>query len=148
MILEKIQSFFPKVKKIVDAKKPASIEVTEKDCASKGLKDHTECAMAVACKRKFHLDGVIISRSLAYLVKGEQARRFLLPPSVSREIVSFDRGAGFAPGSYRLSAMTPGKIMGVKQSYSRQERNKPDDKRRMRHITANVRGVLAGKEAE
>ena len=85
-----VKKFFPNVTRVVDASRNASIEVTTKDSQSKAVKDHNDCAMAVACKRKFHLDGVIISRTTAYLVKGTQARRFKLPSSVSREIVSFD----------------------------------------------------------
>ncbi len=89
-----VQKFFPKVERVVDAHRNAAIEVTAKDSSSKAVRDHNACAMAVACKRKFHLDGVIISRSVAYLIKGTQARRFMLPDSVSREVVSFDRGGG------------------------------------------------------
>lgn len=92
--LNVVKKFFPKVTIVVDAHHRAVIEVTKADAASKAVKDHSACAMAVACQRKFKLDGVIISRSVAYLVKGKQARRFMLPPSVEREITSFDRGGG------------------------------------------------------
>lgn len=92
----------------MDSSRNAKIEVTKGDEATSRKKSHKGCAMAVACKRKFHLDGVIISRNRAYLVKGTQARRFTLPPSVSREVVSFDRGGGFEPGEYQLSKIPEG----------------------------------------
>lgn len=104
--LATVQSFFPAVKKVMDANRNARVEVTSKDVALSKKMNHKECAMAIACKKKFHLDGVIISRSVAYLIKGTQARRFKVGPSVSREIVSFDRGAGFAEGSYELAKIS------------------------------------------
>lgn len=103
--LNTVQKFFPNVKVVVDAKMNAAIDVTEQDVKSSKLKSHKQCAMAVACKRKFHLDGVIISKSVAYLIKGNKARRFKVPESVAREVVSFDRGAGFSIGKYALQAI-------------------------------------------
>jgi CheY-specific phosphatase CheX len=89
-----VKKFFPEVTDVEDAEKSQVIEVT--------------CAMAVACKRKYNLDGVIISVKTAYLIKGKKAKRFSLPESVSREIVSFDRDSGFAAGQYRLSKIAFG----------------------------------------
>lgn len=145
-----VKKFFPKVKSVVDATKPADIRVTPKDAASKAVKDHVACAMAVACKRKFHLDGVIISRTTAYLIKGKQARRFQVPNSVSREVVSFDRGGGFAPGRYRLIPFSPTRRLGVKAPGTdsfKTDKPKPAESR-FRHITANVRTILGGQHPE
>lgn len=145
--LKVVQKFFPKVQSIVDANRNALIEVTAKDASSRAVKDHSGCAMAVACKRKFHLDGVIISRSVAYLVKGKQARRFKLPESVSREVVSFDRGSGFAPGKYELAKVPPCAILGARpENRPRSDRN--TQPKRKRHITTNVRSVLGGKKPD
>ena len=145
--LSVVKKFFPKVKRVIDATEDAFIEVTAKDASSKAVKDHNACAMAVACKRKFHLDGVIISRSIAYLVKGNKARRFSLPTSVSREVVSFDRGAGFAPGNYKLHYIPPKNRLGV--IHGGHVRENCDDKSKLlRHITTNVRSVLGGKKPE
>ena len=105
--LQVVKKFFPGVKTVVDATRNARIEVTKRDEATSKRKSHKTCAMAVACKRKFHLDGVIISSNRAYLVKGDKARRFELPPSVTKEVVSFDRGGGFEPGEYELSRVSP-----------------------------------------
>lgn len=105
--LQVVRKFFPQVKTVVDAERNARIEVTGADDKAAKRKSHKTCAMAVACKRKFHLDGVIMSIKTAYLVKGTQARRFTLPPSVAREVVSFDRGGGFEPGDYELSKVSP-----------------------------------------
>jgi len=145
--LNVVKKFFPNVKRVVDATQDARIEVTEKDASSKAVKNHSKCAMAVACKRKFHLDGVIISRSVAYLVKGNQARRFKLPTSVSEEVVSFDRGAGFAPGEYTLSKVTPSIALGPRnRPQNIKTRNNDDKPKQFRHLTTSVRSVLGGEK--
>lgn len=146
-VLTTVQKFFPGVTQVVDANRPTKIEVTKQDASSKGLKNHEACALAVACKNRFHLDGVIISRTTAYLVKGKKARRFQLPPSVGREIVSYDRGAGFAPGTYTLSAVTKNKRMGARQSKSVSKTGAGAAKQ-FRHITTGVRTVLGGQDPD
>ena len=144
--LNVVQQFFPGVTEVVDAERGAKIEVTPLDSRSKGLKNHEECAFAVACKRQMRLDGVIISRSVAYLVKGKRARRFQLPPSVSREVVSFDRGAGFAPGEYLLSPVEPSRRLGQRQGSNRDRASATPMTKKFRHLTANVRTVLGGEQ--
>src|SRR5262249_8329569 len=97
-----VHKFFPNVKRVKDASRPIEIQVTKADSSSKGRKNHKTCAMAAACKRAFHLDGAIVSKRMAYLIRGPVATRYEIPESVAREVVSFDRGGGFAPGTYRL----------------------------------------------
>ena len=143
-----VRKFFPKVKTVVDANRNALIEVTQKDASSKAVRDHNGCAMAVACKRKFHLDGVIISRSTAYLIKGVQARRFKLPESVSREVVSFDRGGEFAIGRYELSAVPESSRLGARTGRPKDKANRDGKPKRFRHLTTHVRSVLGGKRPD
>ena len=146
--LQNVKKFFPNVKTVVDATRNAVIEVLPTDAHSKGIKKHAECAMAVACKRKFHLDGVIISRSVAYLVKGNKARRFKLPESVSREIVYFDRGAGFSPGKYHLERPSKTMLLGSR-IYGRDTRKNRDytsENKRKRHVTENIRTHLSSQK--
>jgi hypothetical protein len=147
--LSTVQKFFPQVKKVTDATEPADIEVLLADAKPKGVKHHEACAMAVACKRKFNLDGVVISRSTAYLVKGNKARRFKLPPATAKEIVSFDRGGGFAPGTYRLSAVGNWAKLGRQQGSDKSKRRDSDgSKKKFRHITTGIRTVLGGHDPD
>lgn len=146
--LRLVNKFFPKVDSVVDARSKAQIEVTAQDATSRAVKSHSACAMAVACKRKFNLDGVIISRSVAYLVKGKQARRFHLPSSVSREIVSFDRGSGFSPGKYELSAIAKANRLGARIQRPKDHAQRDGHPKKFRHITTNVRSVLGGQDPE
>lgn len=139
-----VRKFFPQVREVVDANRPTVIEVTARDANPRAAKDHEACALAVACKRSFKLDGVIIARSTAYLVKGRKARRFQLPPATSREIVSFDRGGGFQPGVYLLSAVTKAKRLGERQGSDSDKKTGNGKSKQFRHLTSNVRAVLGG----
>ena len=146
--LEVVRKFFPQVKSVVDATKNAHIEVTAQDDKVAKRKSHKTCAMAVACKRKFNLDGVIISANRAYLVKGTQARRFELPPSVSREVVSFDRGGGFEPGDYELSRPGPAHRLGaIPKSHGNENNGRTRPERKFAHKTGGIRLALGSKMA-
>lgn len=141
--LNVVRKFFPNVETVVDATRSAPIEVTSRDCTAKGVRDHTACAMAVACKRKFHLDGVIIARTTAYLVKGKQARRFHVPHSIAREVVAYDRGASFSPGKYVLAPISKGHRFGVAKPGK--VSGKANKTPRFRHVTNKIRTTLSGE---
>lgn len=97
-----VQSYHPEVTRVVDAKKGIDIEVRKSDCKLGDDKSPASCAMARAAKRTF--DGAIVSMSIAYLIKGKTAIRYLVPVRIAREIVSFDRHHDFRPGLYSLIA--------------------------------------------
>jgi len=133
----RVRKFFPGVKHVVDATEPLNIEVTKGDVSTSKRKAHSECAMAVACKRAKHLDGVIIATSTAYLIKGDTATRYTVPDSVGREVVAFDRGGSFEPGEYKL--IKPNSPLGHGGSGSHAA---AAYKRSVPHVTTNVRAVL------
>jgi hypothetical protein len=139
--LQNVRKFFPDVKFVEDADSSIKVEVTPRDVATSKRKAHSECAMAVACKRSKHVDGVIIATSTAYLVKGDTAKRFYVPTSVAREVVSFDRGSEFMPGEYELRAPGPTEQLGRQTGghAGREGHGKPIIHR---HMTSNVRAVL------
>ncbi len=141
-----VREFYPKVEKVRDAKQPLIIEVTKADAASRAAKSHVACALAVACKRRFHMEGVVISRSTAYLVKRNLALRFLLPNTLRSEIVAFDRGAQFSPGIYHLSAVPESRRLGRRQGTDTTKGQHGKGPSRFRHITNDIRDVLAGRE--
>lgn len=144
--LSVVRKFFPGVTIIEDADECIDIEVTKADDKQAKQKDHKTCAMAVACKRKFGLDGVLVSINTAYLVKGRIAKRYQLPASVSREIVSFDRNAGFAPGRYQLSKVSESRKLGHKPR-GRKHGEKAGAHKEFIHHTAGIRVVLNSSRA-
>lgn len=138
--LHTVQKFFPQVKHVQDADDNLQVHVSAKDNNGR-LKNHAECALAVACKRKEKADGVIISVKTAYVVKGKLAIRYRVGEAVSREVVSFDRKGGFEPGNYTLSKPSPSNRLGHPITGPRTttiKRRRPA----FRHETENVRTSL------
>jgi hypothetical protein len=140
-----VKHFFPKVTKVNDAHENAIVEVTGKDTSHSKVKDHSACAMAIACKRTFKADGVIISVNTAYLIKGDTATRFILPESIAREVVSFDRNAGFDEGVYQLSKVSKSRELGIDKHRSQKDRHTgtgTSTAKVFKHFTQGVRGSL------
>ena len=145
-VLRVVQRHFPQVKKVEDATENVTVNVTKQDEARSRKKDINGCAMAVACERVFKAK-VIMARSVAYLVKDDLAIRYKVPISVTREITSFDRGGGFAPGTYQLARVSPGSRLDYKRKY-RVGGNETGKgvKRRYVHRTEGIRAVLGSPE--
>ena len=131
-----VRRHFPKVTTVLDAHKPVIIEVNHSDASSKAVKNPSLCAFARACERTFTADGVIIALTTSYIVKGTTATRYGNPETVTREIVSFDRKAGFEEGVYLLSAINPSRRLGVPH---RGGKKTGKGTRRFYHSTTNVR---------
>jgi hypothetical protein len=123
----------------------AVIEVTSEDNRQSRKKDHAGCAMAVACKREAHAQGVIISRSVGYIIKYNKAMRFKIPESVAREVVSFDRGGGFTPGEYVMKAPTRHERLGFIRGSHGGGHGRTARKIRRQHRTEGIRAVLGSK---
>lgn len=143
--LSMVQRFYPAVKTVVDAKDKLNIEVTAATARSADVRKHNKCALAVQCAKTFHLDGAIVSRSRAYLVRGDIAVRYNLPESVTREIVSFDRKAGFEPGLYALMPPTASNALGKIPTVSKRDGSRADQNLKPKltpHVTKNIRAEL------
>lgn len=135
--LQIVKRLYPQVMSVTDSNRNVKIEVTSKDCSSRAVKDHTECALAVACKRVS--DGAIICVKTAYLIKGSKAVRYSLPESASREITAFDRNAPFEPGLYHLAAVSPSSRLMTRREPGAKTKN---GKAPNYHRTENIRGVV------
>ena len=138
-----IRRLFPHLKDAVDATEPIEVSVTQNDCDAGKAMQAGECAMAVAAKRQYKADGIVIGVSASYLIKGTRAIRYQTPASVAREIVSFDRHHDFAPGNYKLSAVSPARRFGVN---THQKGGGHKSKRIVHHHTVRVRELEKGVE--
>jgi hypothetical protein len=138
---------FPQVKMIADALEPVQFTVTARDRRNAKAWDGFDCAAARGCVRDFKADGALILLSNSYLVFGEKAIRFMTPPTVAREVVTFDRHEDFATGTYRLSAVTPSSRFGEHGRKHHKSRKTGTKKQRAlvvaRHHTTRVRGIDA-----
>jgi hypothetical protein len=104
-LVSQLRRYFPNVDRVADANKPMKVVVSADDVKKARKMEHNACAMAKACERIPQVDGAIVKTTTAYVIKGDLAIRYLLPATVTREIVSFDRNHDFRPGEYQLSAM-------------------------------------------
>ncbi len=134
--LQIVQSFYPDVTKVRDSKRNLTIEVTKQDAHSSGVKKHKDCALAVACKR-LGADAAIVCLKTSYLIKGTEAVRYINPESIRREVISFDREAGFEPGVYTLSKVSSAHEIGAKRRLAKSGRTAK--KKMSYHRTENVR---------
>jgi len=144
MALVIVRKFFPGVTEVNDGEKRIAVDVTIRDSNKSVALDHRHCALAIACKRSQHADGVIIGTKTAYIIKGKIATRYELLESTAREIVSFDRKAGFAPGLYDLVPPSKGRRIG--EGGTGRTHNPSGRKVRMKHYTAGIRTMLSRKE--
>ena len=140
-----VKEHFPKVTKVVDANKGLTIEVTKRDVNSAQVRNHSTCAMAVACKREMQAEGMIVSTNIAYVIKNNTATRYRVPESVSREVVAFDRGAEFSTGTYHLRV--PVDKLGAHKNGAGSHAKTPTKKKAIvhRHKTDDIRAVLGSK---
>jgi hypothetical protein len=91
----------------VDAKKPLAVEVTARDIKLAKAKNSKECALARAVKRSMPVKAAYFLRTTAWLEFEDKMVRYRLPPSVQKEIVSFDRNKMMSTGEYVLSPVSP-----------------------------------------
>ena len=136
-----LNKHFPGLRHVKDAKGRLVVTVAARDKAAAKKLRHKECALALACRRQFHLDGVLIARSRAYLVKGDTATRYELPMAIQKEIVSFDRGGGFDPGQYAL--LKPARLLGPGGGGRTRKSRSRTAKPRRRHLVGKVRVSIA-----
>lgn len=105
---------FPQVKVAHDAYTPIRIRVQSRDATAAKQKAPNECAFAKAACRELDADGAYIGIKESCVIVGNKVIRFQTPESVRREIVSFDRHRDFRAGEYQLSAVCPGRRLGVR----------------------------------
>lgn len=131
-----VRRYFPDVEKVVDGTRKITVHITPADSKRSTMRDHSACALAKAAMEQERADGAIVSINTAYIIAGSKATRYRLPESTAREIVSFDRAAGFEPGDYQLNPPQ-------RKSDSRKgDRHRKPRKAVFRHVTTNIRTSL------
>ena len=119
------------------------IEVTAADASSKAVRNHKECAFARACKRVLHAKAVITCVKTTYVIYPDnRAVRYINSVAVSREVVSFDREAGFEQGLYTLSSVPPSARIGA---IRKPGKHTAKGKKPVYHRTENVRHIADEK---
>lgn len=137
--LNLIHLYFPRVAQVIDANKPAIVEVTAADNTGAEVKNPAFCAFAKACHRAFKANGVLIMLTTSYIIKNKAAVRYINTEAISREVVSFDRKAGFDLGFYKLAPSSPARRLGVYKGQKTHPRKNGKDRRVFKHYTKGVR---------
>ena len=128
---------------LVDGDEHVEIEITAADIKAARRKDATCCAFAVACRRTEKAVAAYFFKSLAFIqYKDKTLVRYIIPGSVQKEIVSFDRSGAMDPGHYRLSPFTRKKRSKDKRERHDENEGKGRKRKRVRHVTENIRVAL------
>lgn len=147
--------------KVVDAKEPLLLEVKQRDIDKAVPMNSKVCAFARACERSMPVEAAFFFKSVAWLEYKDKIVRYLLPASMQKEIVSFDRSRKMEPGVYQLSAVHKTETLAAKEkkrardiAAKRSHKTKgklTKGRKRFQHKTTNVRGLFdpsyrAGKD--
>jgi hypothetical protein len=128
---------------IVDAKNNLAVEVLDKDIKTSKTKSPGHCAFAIACLRAMKAKEVRVHLGRTYVRHNGKWVRYVTPVRLQKEIVAFDRGGSFEPGTYNLYAPQPTKLLGKKNGSVSPKRNGPPKKTTGYHFTGNVREGVA-----
>ena len=113
-------------KKVVDARRPVKIVITERDARIGGNKNPSGCAAALAAKRDIpECISARVHIGRVYIEQKDKWVRFMTPDSLRSEIIAFDRGGSFQPGEYELKAPGPSETEeGRKQAQAKAKADK------------------------
>jgi len=131
----------------VDGKAPLVLDVAACDIRRGSMKDPGNCGFARAAKRQYKCKAAYFFRTAAWLEYPDKMVRYVLPPSMQKEIVAFDRNKTMETGAYQLTPPEGSRKLGAvaKRSAKRPGRHHPGAgkiKRKVVHRTTNIRGLL------
>lgn len=125
---------------IINAKKPLTVHVLAGDIKKADVKEPQNCAVALACKRELGAQEVHVHLGRVYIRSNESNWvRYGTPKSMRAEIIAFDRGGVFEPGTFRLEVpakRTPASNVGTRKARGKHGQYRKNLKR---HIITNVR---------
>lgn len=131
---------------IVDARQPITLTITKDDINRSDRKKPSNCAIAVACRRGLGAIEVRIHLSRAYIRSNKgNFQRYEVPKGLRTEMVAFDRGGDFTPGSWVLTPPRPSRLLtgrrtGGSSAASDKRKYKKSGKPRAKyHVLSEVR---------
>jgi hypothetical protein len=131
-------------KPVFDAKRPISLTITPNDIAKADRKEPIDCAVARACRRELHAKEARVHLGRVYVRMNEgNWQRFVTPKALRSEIIAFDRGGSFEPGTFALLPPSPSKVATGKRRGGktpvRKARRVTGSSKRIRHVVTDVR---------
>lgn len=130
---------------VVDAGKDIKLSVTPADIRGSSKKNPGQCAAARTLSRELETEArVFLTRTYIKDKKAKTWVRYLTPASISREIVSFDRGSQFEPGEYVIKAPSAGQRLGYDRGPSSEDQRTGKRFQSPVHKTVSVRDFDKG----
>lgn len=128
---------------VKDATAPLALNVEPRHVRRGKVNEPGRCAFAECAKESLHADAAYFFRSIAYVQKGKKLTRYVLPMSMQKEVVAFDRGKAMEPGDYRLSPPEKSATLGaaMKRSKKRPGRHQPGNTTIKRKVVHRMTGI-------
>lgn len=136
---------------VVAGKSRILVTVTANDVVNAKKANSKHCALARASLRLPGVNAAYFFRQTAFLEYKDRMERFELPPSVQKEIVSFDRAQIFSEGTYQLTPPPPSRESSKarKKEYKRRKVARAHDKvnntPEQREFDAKVAKLVGGR---
>lgn len=112
-------------KRVVDARKPVTINITPRDVATGDNKNPSGCAAARAARHSIpECISARVHVGRVYIEQKDKWVKYRTPASLRTEIVAFDRGGSFSPGEYTLRPITLGETAEYKSEWQRGQTNR------------------------
>ena len=127
--------------KVYDARKPIEITITAADVRSGVNKRPDSCAAACAIKRLPVCQEARVHISRVYIKVDGKWLRYATPTPLRREIVAFDRGGRFEPGTYKLIPLYKSDRSGYRKQRANNTAKKGRGKAPMRRIKPAIAGI-------
>lgn len=136
-------------KPVVDATEHMMIDISPDDCLRGKTKDPGSCAAARAIMRDYDVKAARVHVGLTYVEEEDRWLRYRTSAALRTELVAFDRGGPFEPGTYMLSPPPKSATLEFQRTHnkgaSKRRNGKGKTPKRTRHETTNVRPRGANK---
>jgi hypothetical protein len=107
---------------VTDGTERVFVTVTNTDIVKAKKVDSKGCALSRATMRLPGVNAAYFFRSKAFIEYDDRIEKFDLPPSVQKEIVSFDRAHIFASGVYQLTPPAASRSNEAQRGYHRKRK--------------------------
>lgn len=105
-------------KPVRDAKRSIILNINVRDIKRGKTRDPGACAGAVALCRQERVKAARVHLKCCYIDRGAYWERYLTPEALRLNIVAFDRGGKFAPGSFKVRRPAKSNTLAALREYA------------------------------